>query len=111
MSNKEQAIRIACESLTAYTKEGKIYSAREFLELHEQYPLMEKAILQVVPLLQKEMASIAEFIQNIPEYIQDHSGKEYFVCGRNIKDLFCLQLKNRLEHLLIPVYQQVFQKQ
>lgn len=98
-------------SRTIYADEnGKIYSVKKFLQLHSEYPEMEKSIRHVVPLIKEKMSDIKALIQDIPNTVELED-KKYGLCTESIRNLYLLQLDTRLEKVLEPVYDQILEKE
>lgn len=106
LADKTRARIGACGTQTAYAdRDGRVLSSKKFLSLQDQYPELRKALLDVVPVIRAKSREIEAFVWDIPNEVETANGTRYEVCGRNRKELFCLQLKSRYEDLLLPAYE------
>lgn len=100
------AKKYACGTQTAYSDNlGRLYSASRFLALRKDYPRLNEALLKVTPLIEGRQREIESLIDGLPSSIKDRRGNVYEICGSSIKELYKLQLKARLNHLIQPEWQ------
>lgn len=92
---------------TAYGKQGHILSATRFLDLYKYNKDLQKAVINVIPNIRKQLFRIYEFIDQIPEIYYGENNKSYLICSANRKKLFCIQLQARFERLLLPYYNEI----
>ena len=106
LNNRDAAVKDACGTHTAYSDaSGKRISSKRFLELQQHFPLLQAAILDIVPRIRNNMMEIKDLIYDLPSRVAGPDGKTYEVCGDHVKDLYALQLESRFENLLIPAYE------
>lgn len=110
LTDLELAKKNASNTQTAYGIRGHILSAVRFLDLYENYEGLRQALIKVVPSIQLCMSKIQEFIMQIPEKHNGKDDKEYLICSANRKELFMIQLKARLEDLLLPYYDKALKR-
>ena len=100
LNNIELAKKYACGTQTVYSDtNGRTFSSIRFLELKTVYPKLSGAILKVVPLIKEKQQDIENLIDNLPVSIKDKKGKEYEICGENIKKLYDIGVKTPLLHI------------
>jgi len=97
----------ACNTQTAYGENGHAYSTQKFMDFWDKEPGLAKAIKKVVPLIKDKKEKIFEFINGIDEKHILNNGQEVYVCSKNRKDLYILQLQTRYNNLLLPYYEKV----
>lgn len=94
----------AVNTLTAYGSKGHQYSAIKFLERTKNEPVMQQALLTVVPTIRQRMDEIADFIYEIPEAVP--FGQSMIpVCSPDRKELYIRHMDIRYQELLYPAYE------
>ena len=58
----------------------------------------EKAVSKIIPMIEDRFYLIELLLENIPE---EYNG--YVVCSRERKQLYLIQMRERLEKLLLPL--------
>lgn len=111
LQDKESARKNAVNTQTAYGRDGHILSSIKFLNLQNEYPELLDAIIAIVPLIQEKMTEIKELFNQIPERTYTEDGRKIPVLPPAYKELFILQLEERLDKLLIPAYEHAMKLQ
>lgn len=105
MEEPEQAlINRLIGGRTAYEYDGSLLSSKKLLQL--QNSDLQKAILAMVPRIQKNISQIECIIREIPEEYQGHS-----ICSDIRKDYYIRGIKKRYEKLLEPVFLYLYKYQ
>lgn len=96
----------AVNTLTAYGSKGHHYSAIKFLERTKNEPVMQHALLKVIPVIRQHMDEIVNFIYEIPEAVP--FGQSMIpVCSPDRKELYIRHMDIRYQELLYPSYEKV----
>lgn len=103
----EEFINNAINVLTAYGKEGHIYSAKKFLMVVQDIPEFQSALAKVYPLLREKLPTIKEMMDEIPTYHTLKNGCKILVFSDIRKQVYKKQMEIRLEKLLHPQWEKI----
>ena len=96
--NKGKVRANAYNTQVAYGKDGHNFSSSKFLEIMKSEEKGEKALSKIIPMIEDRFYLIELLLENIPE---EYNG--YVVCSRERKQLYLIQMRERLEKLLLPL--------
>ena len=96
--------------LTAYGKNGHLYSAKKFMSVVGEIPEYRSAVLRVVPLINTNLKAIHRLIDIIPEQYVTSTGKVLPIMSDIRREYYHKQIDIRFHKLLVPEYNNVLQK-
>lgn len=102
MKDEDKCKYNACNTQVAYGHNGHVLSSKAFLSIMKKDSKGIEALQDVVPCIKEHFTEIENFVWHVPESTILRSGCTVTVCSRQRKMLYLLQMRARLEGLLIP---------
>jgi len=93
--------------ITAFGEKDHRYPAKEFLRILKDDARLQKALIKVVPVVQKQLDTIESMIDEIPTSFKTKGNEEITVCSDIRKHIYKRQLHIRFEDILLPAYEDV----
>lgn len=88
----------------------KQMNAKDFIDYAMNFDKFKNSLIKNIPLIEKRLNEIKSFIYDIPKEVL-YNRNVINVCSDIQKEYFFQSLNLRLEHLLIPAYENVMQKE
>lgn len=102
LGNAQAMEASALNTVSVYSKDGKLYPFRKLLQEAMQYSDFRAAVQRNVPLIAARMEQIQHFMNQIPASCQG-----VYVCSPERRAVYMQGMQLRFEKLLVPALEQV----